>query len=113
MLKKRQIIWGTECGTFKINIMSVDVDIYMNNLKKFFRENPKELYNLVPKGKEEEFYIKIRSTAESNLHNGDEVSLTQKQLIQICAEINNKKIFQKSITNGVMVQTAFGFYSLN
>ena len=35
--------------------MSVDVEIYMNNLVKFFRENQKDLLNLVPKDKEEEF----------------------------------------------------------
>ena len=35
--------------------MSVDVEIYMNNLVKFFKENPKDLLNLVPKEKEEEF----------------------------------------------------------
>jgi len=37
--------------------MSVDVEIYMNNLIKFFRENPKDLLNLIPKNKEDEFYI--------------------------------------------------------
>ena len=42
--------------------MSVDVEIYMNNLVKFFKENPRDLLNLVPKEKEEEFYIKNAHT---------------------------------------------------
>jgi hypothetical protein len=29
--------------------MSVDVDIYMNGIQKFFRDNPEELLNLIPK----------------------------------------------------------------
>ena len=46
--------------------MSVDVEIYMNNLIKFFRENPKDLLNLIPKNKEDEFYIKIKERAAQN-----------------------------------------------
>ena len=63
--------------------MSVDVDIYMNNIVKFFKENPKDLFNLIPKDKEEEFYVKIREVAFDNIENGKEVSLTQKQLIDV------------------------------
>jgi len=33
----------------------VDVEIYMNNIIKFFRENPTDLLNMVPKDKEEYF----------------------------------------------------------
>jgi hypothetical protein len=29
--------------------MSVDIEIYMSNIIKFFRENPKDLLNLIPK----------------------------------------------------------------
>ena len=39
--------------------MSVDVEIYMNNLMKFFRDNPKELITLIPQDKEKDFYQKI------------------------------------------------------
>ena len=46
--------------------MSVDVEIYMNNIIKFFRENPTDLLNLVPKDKEEFFYIKIKEVAIEN-----------------------------------------------
>ena len=40
--------------------MNVDVEIYMNNIVKFFKSNPKDLLNLVPKEREEDFYDKIR-----------------------------------------------------
>jgi hypothetical protein len=36
--------------------MNVDVEIYMNNMVKFFKSNPNDLLNLIPKGKEDEFY---------------------------------------------------------
>jgi len=72
--------------------MSVDVDIYMNNIIKFFKQNEKDLLNLVPKEKEEEFYVKIREVALDNFENGKEVSLTRMQLIDVCKELNQKKV---------------------
>ena len=47
-----------------------------------------------------------------NSEKGEEVCLTQKQLIEICAELNGKPILDKKI-KAVMVKTDFGFYSLN
>ena len=66
--------------------MRVEVDIYMNNIVKFFKENPKDLLNLVPKDKEEEFYDKIRKVAHNNYKEVEEAPLTQKQLIEVCGE---------------------------
>ncbi len=66
----------------------VDVEIYMNNIIKFFRENPTDLLNLVPKDKEEYFYTKIKKVAIENYEKGEDVSLTQSQLIDVCSEIN-------------------------
>ena len=94
--------------------MSVDVEIYMNNIVKFFRENEKDLLNLVPKNKEEEFYVKIKETAFKNYDKGQEVSLTQKQLIEICVDLNGKKeIPVEEKVDKTLVKTKFGYYSLN
>ena len=65
--------------------MSVDVEIYMNNIIKFFRENPNDLLNLVPKTKEEEFYSKLREVAIQNYEKGEEVNLTKNQIVVICS----------------------------
>ena len=94
--------------------MSVDVEIYMNNILKFFRENPNDLLNLIPKNKEEEFYKKIRETAIKNYEKGEEISLTQPQLIQVCVEINKpeEKMIESSVNN-LFVKTKFGEYCLN
>lgn len=94
--------------------MSVDVEIYMNNIIKFFRENPKDLLNLVPKSKEEEFYQKLRETAYRNYDKGEEASLTQNQIIEICVQLNGgpKKVSENSVSN-LFVKTNFGEYCLN
>ena len=68
--------------------MSVDVEIYLSNIIKFFKENPNDLLNLVPKEKEQLLYRKIREVSLENYQKGDDVSLTQTQLISVCSEIN-------------------------
>lgn len=92
--------------------MHVDVEIYMSNIIKFFKQNQNELLSLVPKNKEEEFYSKIREVANINHEKGDEISLTQKQLIEICAEVNGKNLSKKEI-KGVFQITRFGDICLN
>ena len=68
--------------------MNVDVKIYMNDIKKFFDSNPKDLANLVPIELKEDFYTKIEERASENLIEGKDVPLTRKQLIDICVELN-------------------------
>jgi hypothetical protein len=92
--------------------MSVDVDIYMNNIIKFFKQNQKDLLNLVPKDKEEEFYVKIREVASDNVENGKEVSLTRIQLIDVCKELNQKKTEPIEIP-ATFMKTKFGLICLN
>lgn len=113
--------------------MSVDVEIYMNNIIKFFRENPNDLLNLVPKTKEEEFYSKLREVAIQNYEKGEEVNLTKNQIVVICAEIHGKtkKVkketsepktigeilndsrYQDLTIEKLIFNTPFGNYSLN
>lgn len=92
--------------------MSVDVDIYMNNIQKFFKENPNDLLNLIPKEKESLFYDKVRETAHINFEKNGEASLTRNQLLDICRELNLKKVDVKKIPD-VIIMTPFGGFSLN
>jgi hypothetical protein len=78
--------------------MSVDVEIYMNNIIKFFRDNPKDLLNLVPKDKEKEFYHKLREQAFENYEKGEEIPLTQQQIILICVELNQTQLEPPKMT---------------
>jgi hypothetical protein len=94
--------------------MSVDVEIYMNNVIKFFRENPKDLLNLVPKDKEKEFYNKIREVASKNLEKGEEVALTQLQVIEVSSEINGRSVKKFDIDHShLFLRTNFGYMCLN
>lgn len=70
--------------------MNVDVEIYMNGIIKFFKNNPDDLFTLIPKGKEDEFYGKIRDASLKNIGLGEDVSLTQKQILDICVILNGK-----------------------
>ncbi len=97
--------------------MNVDVEIYMNNIVKFFKSNPKDLLNLVPKEKEDEFYDKIRETAIENADKGEDAPLTQKQMIDICVILNGKdpkedKIVEEKLESYIM-GTKFGPIFLN
>jgi hypothetical protein len=91
--------------------MSVDVSIYMNNIVKFFKENPEELLSLVPKDKESYFYQKIKEIAILNSKNSDEVALTKKQLIGVCLELNN--VPKSNNTINIFQRTKFGEICLN
>ena len=94
--------------------MSVDVDIYMNNIIKFFRENPNDLLNLVPKNKEQDLYSKIKEVAISNFNKGEGGGLTQSQLINVCFEVNysTEKIIEDTLGE-ITQKTIFGNIFLN
>ena len=89
--------------------MNLDVEIYMNNVIKFFRENPNDLLNLVSKDKEEFFYKKVKEVAIKNYEKGEDVILTHSQILDLCSEINQSK--EKEI-NGIQ-KTIFGDLFLN
>jgi hypothetical protein len=97
--------------------MNVDVEIYMNNVVKFFKTHPNDLLNLIPKSKEEEFYGKIRETALQNIDNGDDAILTQKQIIDICLVLNKEPLkdvrAEDEKLESYMEKTKFGVIFLN
>jgi len=93
--------------------MNVDIEIYISNIIKFFKKNPKDLLNLVPKDKEQEFYTKIREVSEKNFQDGKDVVLTQKQILEICVDINTKKPDSEIKDPKVFIQTPFGEICLN
>lgn len=93
--------------------MNVDIEIYLSNIQKFFKNNPNELLNLVPKSKEQDFYKKIKEVAEINFEQGREIILTQKQLVEVCVEVNKKKIEPEKLDLRVFVDAPFGKICLN
>lgn len=93
--------------------MNVDLEIYLNNIIKFFKNNPKDLLSLVPQELEQEFYKKIRERASLNHEEGLNIVLTQKQIIEICVELNKKKKADENFDDRVFKSTSFGVICLN
>lgn len=93
--------------------MSVDVEIYLNNIIKFFRENPKDLLNLIPKEFEESFYKKIKDKATENIKDGLDAALTQKQLLEICVSINTEFSIRVDTESKYFQNTKHGKICLN
>ena len=90
----------------------VEVEIYISNLIKFFKNNPNDLLNLIPEEKKEEFFQKIKEVAINNYEKGNEVSLTQKQLMGVCLEITkSNKLDTKQ--ESFFQETKFGRIYLN
>jgi len=77
----------------------VDVQIYLSQIKTFFKENPNQLLKLIGKAKPEDFFDGIERIALSNLKNGDDVQLTNNQMIQLVVDLNGKeqKIKKKEV----------------
>lgn len=98
--------------------MNVDVEIYLSQLLKFFKDNPKDLNNLVPENREKDFFDKCREACYQNHEKGEEISLTKKQMIDICVEINKnepkeKQAIKVQMAKGLFMKTEFGLICLN
>jgi len=94
---------------------NVEVDIYLNQIKTFFKNNPESLTELIGNTDEEEFYKRVEERSYKNLEEGDEVSLTQQQLIDLVAEMLKlkKKDMEEKKLIGVFQMTDYGLISLN
>ena len=94
--------------------MNIDVEIYIKNFVNFFESNPNELIDLIGDELKEVFYKKVEEQCYKNLDNGEDIVLTQKQLIEIVVDIKKGKPDMKVLlTNGVFQKTKYGLISLN
>ena len=94
---------------------NVDVDIYVNQLITFFDKNPNDLIDLIGDLLKESFYEKVREQCVKNSEIGDEVSLTQKQIIDIVVELKKVKSidYDKTKLYSIVQETKFGSIFLN
>ena len=95
--------------------MSVDVEIYVSQFKTFFQENPDDLANLIGKADPDQFFLRVYHQALQNLEEGNDIELTQKQLINIIVELNDKDVkVQDDLEFKVpIMKTQFGDFILN
>jgi hypothetical protein len=94
---------------------NVDVEIYINQLVSFFEKNPNDLSNLIGEQLKDKFFDKIRTKCYENLETGDEISLTQKQLIDIVVELKTEDIAKGAnvVIHDVFEQNKVGIFCLN
>ena len=71
---------------------NIDVEIYVSQLISFFETNPNDLITLIGESVKEKFFDKIRKQCYKNAEDGDEISLTQKQIIDIVVELKTEEL---------------------
>ena len=94
---------------------NVDVDIYLNQFIGFFDNNPNDLLELIGDILKESFYEKVKEQCFKNFENGDEVSLTQKQIIDIVVDLKRGHLLEDDLhkVSQVVQNTKFGLIFLN
>ena len=93
----------------------LDVEIYIKQFIDFFEKNPNDLIELIGESLKEEFYSEVREQCTKSYHNGDDVTLTRQQIIDIVVKIKkvDKKPDTEVVLNGLFENTKFGKISLN
>lgn len=96
---------------------NLDIDLYIAQFKSFFEQNPNELMTLIGDVLAEDFFKRVEEQCYKNIENGDEVSVTRQQLIDIVIDLKSgetdfEKDYRKSITK-VFEHTKFGDICLN
>ena len=94
---------------------NVDVEIYVNQLITFFDKNPNDLLNLIGDSLKDRFFEKVKVQCLKNAENGEEISLTQKQIIDIVVEMKSEEVAEgkRLIIHKVFEQNKAGVFCLN
>lgn len=69
---------------------NVDCEIYISGFINFFEKNPKDLHSLLGEMDKEKFFMEVRIAVYQNFDKGEEITLTQKQLIDILVKLHGK-----------------------
>ena len=92
---------------------NVDIDIYMNQFINFFENNPNDLIELSGDSLKETFYDKVRMRCVENLNNGEDVSLTNKQMMEIVLELRHEETIDEEKIKKLFKSTKYGTFCLN
>ena len=89
---------------------NVDVEIYVSQLISFFEKNPNDLIVLIGDLHKEEFFERVKIKCYENVNNGDDITLTQKQIIQIVIDLKKSQISdsESKLIDKVFQDTKFG-----
>jgi hypothetical protein len=98
-------------------MMSVDIEIYISQLKTFFENNPGDFMDLVGEAQKEEFFQKMKEKSIENYEKGEDFILTKQQIIDVVVDLKapelNQKLNYASKVEGFIQKTKFGDIILN
>lgn len=92
---------------------NVEIDIYMNQFINFFENNPNDLIELIGDTLKETFYDKVRMRCFENYENGDDISLTNRQMMEIVLEIRYEDSPDLKKVSKIFETTKYGSICLN
>ena len=92
---------------------SVDIDLYMNQFINFFESNPNDLIELIGDTLKETFYDKVRMRCFENYEKGEDISLTNRQMMEIVLEIRNEETPDIVRISKIFESTKYGTICLN
>ena len=94
---------------------NIEVDIYLNQLITFFDKNPNDLIDLIGESHKDKFFDKVREVCLQNVENGDDVTLTNQQLIDVVLKVKGVGMTKEGfeVINKVFEKNKFGTFCLN
>lgn len=94
---------------------NVDFDIYINQFINFFNNNPNDLIQLIGDVLKDDFYERVKQQSLKNIENGEDVSLTQSQVISIVVELkeSQNEVVDMDKIKSLIYHTKFAHFSLN
>lgn len=90
---------------------NIDVEIYFSQLYSFFENNPNDLISLIGKSDRDIFYEKLKDLAYTNYENGDDITLTNQQLMGVVLEVLD--INKEKRSNKTFFETKLGKVCMN
>lgn len=95
---------------------NLEIDIYLNQMKKFFENNPTNLVELIGNLDKENFYANIRKVAIKNFEENEDATLTKDQMLKIVVDMYNEAKQESKSTSSlekVFEEFYFGKICLN
>jgi hypothetical protein len=89
-----------------------EVEIYLNQFITFFEKNPNDLMDLIGDSDKNNFFKKVKEQCFLNLENGDDVTLSHKQIIDIVLSLKPKKT-KSQLSESPFLKTKYGNFFLN
>lgn len=74
-------------------MLNVDIEIYLAELKKFFKENPNDLIDVIGDSDSGKFFDEVKKQALLNVNNGEDPQLTKGQMMSIVFDLKKSSLF--------------------